>query len=270
MPGGGQYADRKAVIYSFRSSNVSLLVSTERFLSRAIAGASHEHVWCVRGTFTTRQNDPEGSATMRLPPDSTPRVSAPAFSYRYVFAVVVVGAVLALHPAPPRLVGAPLPEAHELVLSDQARRSLALEYRASPTELMGCMIGEVYGSVVRVQRIAPADVDPAESTPTRVRPRRTCEAAGWVGTVGTIHNHPGGERCFYYFPGTQVPSSDAQSFGLQAYPVDAILCGDSIVWINGASIERHVSLAERRVVRAPDPPPGNRLRAGSRVSLRGE
>ena len=161
-------------------------------------------------------------------------------------------------------------QTHVLVLSDQARRSLALEYRAFPTELMGCMIGEVHGSAVRVQRIAPADVDPAESTPTRVRSRRTCEDAGWVGTVGMIHNHPGGERCFYYFPGTQVPSSDAQSFGLQAYPVDAILCGDSLVWINRASIEQHLSLAERRVVRTTELPPGNRLRAGSRVSLRGE
>jgi len=184
---------------------------------------------------------------MKLPPHSTPRAFATAFRYRYAFAVVLVGAVLALHPAPPRLIGAPLPQAHALVLSDQARRSLALEYRAFPTELMDCMIGEVHGSAVRVQRIAPADVDPAESTPTRVRSRRTCEDAGWVGTVGMIHNHPGGERCFYNFPGTQVPSSDAQSFGMQPYPVDAILCGDSIVWINRASIERRFSLVERRV-----------------------
>ena len=193
------------------------------------------------------RNDPEGSTIMRLPPDSTPRVFATAFRYRYAFAAVLVGSVLALHPAPPRLIGAPFPQAHALVLSDEARRSLALQYRAFRTELMGCMIGEVHGSVVRVQRVAPADVDPAESTPTRVRPRRTCEDAGWVGTVGIIHNHPGGERCFYYFAGTQVPSSDAQSFGPQAYPVDAILCGDSLVWINRASIERRFSLVERRV-----------------------
>src|SRR5258708_22849213 len=183
-------------------------------------------------------NHPEGVTTRKVPPD--PAVCGPVATvarYRYVLAVGLVGAVLTLHPAPPRLIGAPLPQAHTLVLSDQARRFLALEYRAFPTELMGCMIGEARGGVVRVQRIAPADVDPAESTPTRVRPRRTCEDAGWVGTVGMIHNHPGGERCFYYFPGTQVPSSDAQSFALQAYAVDAILCRDNIVWINRASIE---------------------------------
>ena len=175
---------------------------------------------------------------MKHQPDSTPRAFATALRYRYALAVVVVGGVLlALRPAPPDLIGAPLPQAHALALSDQARRSLALEYRAFPTELMGCMIGEVHGSVVSVQRIAPVDVDPTESTSTRVWPRGTCEDAGWVGTVGMIHNHPGGERCFYYFPGTQVPSSDAQSFELQPYPVDAILCGDSIVWINRACCE---------------------------------
>jgi len=219
---------------------------------------------------TTARNDPEGSSTMKRPSDSTPRPFATGLRYRYALAVVLVGAVLALHPALPRLIGAPVPQTHVLVLSDQARRYLGLEYRMFPTELMGCMIGEVHGSVVRVQRIAPADVDPAESTPTRVRPRRTCEDAGWLGTVGMIHSHPGGERCFYYFPGTQVPSSDAQSFWLQAYPVDAILCGDSLVWINRGSIEQRLSLVERRVVRTPELPPGNRLRTGSRVSLRGE
>src|SRR6266566_3231048 len=219
---------------------------------------------------TTARNDPEGSSTMKRPSDSTPRPFATGLRYRYALAVVLVGAVLALHPALPRLIGAPVPQTHVLVLSDQARRYLGLEYRMFPTELMGCMIGEVHGSVVRVQRIAPADVDPAESTPTRVRPRRTCEDAGWLRTVGMIHSHPGGERCFYYFPGTQVPSSDAQSFGLQAYAVDAILCGDSLVWINRASMERHVSLVDGHVVRAPAQPPGNRLRAGSRMSRRGE
>ena len=82
-------------------------------------------------------------------------------------------------------------------------------------------------------------------TPTRNDPE------GSTTMKRMIHNHPGGDRCFYYFPGTQAPSSDAQSFGLQTYPVDAILCGDSIVWINRASIERHFSWVERRVVRAP-------------------
>src|SRR5258706_16472004 len=169
---------------------------------------------------------------MKLPPDSTPSAFTTAFRYRYAFAVLLVGSVLALHPAPPRLIGAPLPQAHALVLSDQARRSLALAYRAFPTELMGCMIGEVHGSVVRVQRIAPADVDPAESTPTRVRPRRTCEDAGWPGSVGMIDSHTRWRRCFYYFPGTHDAISVSQTFSLQAYVGVDMLCGRSIVCVH--------------------------------------
>src|SRR5436190_20856659 len=85
-----------------------------------------------------------------------------------------------------------------LILSEQARRYLALQYRSYPTEFMGCMIGEVRWSSVIVRRIAPADVEPGHSTATRVVPHQTCEDAGWVGTVGMIHSHPGGERCWYY------------------------------------------------------------------------
>ena len=68
---------------------------------------------------------------------------------------------------------------HVLVLSDQARRFLLLQYRAYPTEFMGCMVGAVRGNEVLVRRIAPADVDPAESKATHVVPKTTCEAAGW-------------------------------------------------------------------------------------------
>jgi hypothetical protein len=157
-----------------------------------------------------------------------------------------------------------------LVVSDQARRYLTLTYASLPTEFMGCMIGQVRGSVVFVQRIAPADVDPAHSTRTHVLPRQTCEAAGWNGTVGVIHSHPGGERCFYYFPGTQVPSSDAESFGRQPYPVDAIMCGDSIVWINRDRTQRQVRLAAGPTPVAADQRPGNRVHTGSLLAARGE
>ncbi len=179
-------------------------------------------------------------------------------------------ALLALHPAPAHPVRAEGEGARALVLSDQARRYLALQYHTSPTEFLGCMIGEVHSGTVVVRRIAPADVDPAEATPTHVVPRQTCEDAGWAGTVGMIHSHPGGERCFYYFPGTQVASSDAQSFGVQAYPVDAIMCGDSVVWIGRDRAERRLLLADRAAPPAPELPPGNRVHAGSRLATRGE
>ena len=131
--------------------------------------------------------------------------------------------------------------ARKLILSDQARRYLALQYRSYPTEFMGCMIGEAHGSAVVVRRIAPADVDPAQSAPTHVVPTTSCEQAGWAGTVGVIHSHPDGQHCWYYFPGTEVLSSDGQSFARQPYALDAIMCGDRVVWISRDMSERQLS-----------------------------
>src|SRR5205823_9060126 len=185
---------------------------------------------------------------------------------RAALGTVGVIALFALHLA---AAGATSMTARALALSDQARRYLTLAYR-SPTEFMGCMIGQVHGPVVFVQRIAPADVDPGHSTRTHVLPRQTCEEAGWTGTVGMIHSHPGGERCFYYFPGTQVASSDAESFARQPYPVDAIMCGDSIVWISRDKTQRQVRLAAGPIPIAADQRPGNRVRTGSLLLGRGE
>src|SRR5213595_2184191 len=168
---------------------------------------------------------------------------------RVVVATAGLMVLLALQPESVRLVEpaaaglAPSARAvRTLILSEQARRYLALQYRSYPTEFMGCMIGEVRWSSVIVRRIAPADVEPGHSTATRVVPHQTCEDAGWVGTVGMIHSHPGGERCWYYFPGTQVASSDGQSFAGQPYPVDAIMCGDHVVWINRDMAETQLKL----------------------------
>jgi hypothetical protein len=161
---------------------------------------------------------------------------------RAAVATAGLAALLALHIGAAGAAGAVSMTARALVVSDQARRYLRLAYGSYPTEFLGCMIGQVVGPVVFVQRIAPADVDSGHSTRTEVRPRQTCEEAGWPGTVGMIHSHPGGVRCFYYFPGTVVTSSDAESFARQPYPVDAIMCGDSIVWISRDHAQRQLSL----------------------------
>src|SRR5438046_5827246 len=135
---------------------------------------------------------------------------------RIVVAALGLTALLALQPESDRLVEsawarsggrtARAPIVRRLILSDQARRYLALQYRSYPTEFMGCMIGEARGSAVLVRRIAPADVEPSHSTATRVVPHQTCEDAGWSGTVGVLHSHPGGERCWYHLPTAQVAS----------------------------------------------------------------
>jgi len=155
--------------------------------------------------------------------------------------------------------------ARALILSDQARRYLSLQYRSYPTEFMGCMIGEIHGNAVIVRRIAPADVEPGHSTATRVVPEQTCEDAGWAGTVGMIHSHPDGQRCWYYFPGTRVASSDAHSFARQAYPVDAIMCGSRVVWLSRDMVQQQVRLSDPDGHPAPAPGPqrGNRVHAGA-------
>ena len=184
---------------------------------------------------------------------------------RVAVPAIGLAVLVALRPgqAPAHLAAATSPAASALVLSDQARRYLTLQYGAYSTEFMGCMIGDRSGTAVVVRRIAPADVDPAQSTRTHVLPRGTCEAAGWSGTVGVVHSHPGGVNCFYYFPGTRVASSDAQSFGLQSYPVDAIMCGDSVVWIGRDLVEHRLRLAQRRTASALELKPGNRVHEGS-------
>ncbi len=187
---------------------------------------------------------------------------------RAALAAAGLVALLALQPEPARVVAAASARAgahaRALVLSAQARRYLVLEYRSYPTEFMGCMIGEIHGNAVIVQRIAPADVEPAQSTTTHVIPKQTCEDAGWVGTVGMIHSHPTGERCYYFFPGTEVASSDAQSFARQPYAVDAIMCGDRVVWISRDMVEQQVPLVEHRAEPvAPGARRGNRVHAGS-------
>jgi len=171
---------------------------------------------------------------------------------RAAVSVVGIMTALALRPEPGRLVGATSVRARALVLSAQARRYLSLQYRSYLTEFMGCMIGTIRGDAVIVERIAPADVDPAQSTRTRVLPTQTCEDAGWAGTVGVIHSHPDGERCFYYFPGTQVATSDAASFARQPYPVDAIMCGGRVVWISRDLAGHELLLTEHRTPPTPD------------------
>lgn len=177
--------------------------------------------------------------------------------------------LLALQPEPAPLVeSAPARvggHARALILSDQARRYLVLQYQAVRTEFMGCMIGEIHGNAVIVRRIAPADVEPGQSTETRVIPTQTCEDAGWAGTVGVVHSHPDGERCWYFFPGTRVVTSDAHSFARQLYPVDAIMCGKRVVWLSRDMVQQQVllsdpgdqSAAPRRLQR------GNRVHAGA-------
>src|SRR5713101_4058580 len=72
-----------------------------------------------------------------------------------------------------------------------------------------------------------------------------------------IHSHPGGQRCFYYFPGTQVATSDGHSFALQPYPTQSCAAtgsyGSAATWWSSSS-------------RSGPPPHDPHQRAGAVVS----
>src|SRR2546425_7153493 len=91
------------------------------------------------------------------------RRSLLSLGVRIALLALGLAALLAARTASPRPLRASSGDAHVLVLSDQARRYLALQFRAFATEFMGCMIGDVRGAVVLVRRIAPADVEPTRS-----------------------------------------------------------------------------------------------------------
>jgi len=210
------------------------------------------------------------------------RLSGRALAVRFLAGLGGVTLLLGLEPERAHLTekaeARTAPVAHgaasAVVLSGQARRYLALQFKAYPTEFMGCMIGEQQGNSIVIRRIAPADVDSTQATATHVVPRISCEAAGWTGTIGMIHSHPGGKSCWYHFPGTQVATSDLQSFAQQPYPVDAIMCGDTIVWIGRDYRERRVALRANELILAPAAPKtvtrGNQVAAQASQSEGGQ
>jgi hypothetical protein len=74
--------------------------------------------------------------------------------------------------------------------------------------------------------------------------QRVAQLAGpATGLLALEMSLPDGTRCFYYFPGTEVASSDARSFTLRPYAVDATMCGDRIVWIGRDLVEQQQPLA---------------------------
>jgi hypothetical protein len=61
-----------------------------------------------------------------------------------------------------------------------------------------------------------------------------------------------------------VATSDAQSFGRQPYPVDAIMCGDRVVWISRDMAQQQVQLVDADAhAAAPPLQRGNPAHLGS-------
>jgi len=94
------------------------------------------------------------------------------------------------------------------------------------TEALACLVGHdsTVDRVVVVQ---------ADGNPTHIEPRSTCPDS----TIGYAHNHPGAVRCWYVFPGTSVPTSDAMAAQASPYRFDAIVCGPVLVWNARGAVE---------------------------------
>lgn len=114
-----------------------------------------------------------------------------------------------------------------LSLSGVARTSLQY-FTLSPVEQLGCLIGTVRGDTLVVDSVLPLKAE--QATRTVVTTVEECPA----GAIGRVHSHPDAKFCWYTFPGTAVPSSDAVSFRRSPYPVDAIVCGSKLVWVDRA------------------------------------
>jgi hypothetical protein len=111
-----------------------------------------------------------------------------------------------------------------MVVTPSAQATLTL-FALSPTERHGCLIGANDGATVWVDSVVVTP-DPT-ATRTRTVAREPCPPH----TLGRVHSHPGADRCWYLFPGTSVETSDAVAFRRGGYGIDAIVCGDRLVWM---------------------------------------
>lgn len=117
------------------------------------------------------------------------------------------------------------------VFTAAARAALATIDRPDRERFM-CMRGWRVGNLVVVASAEPG----RESGLTRYGrfylTEVTCPDS--AGVVGLAHNHPAGadgdRRCWYRFPGTDVPTSDLRSFRESKTELGVIVCGSRLVW----------------------------------------
>src|SRR5688572_27159772 len=79
------------------------------------------------------------------------------------------------------------PVVSRLELAPAARAGLAA-FADSPTERLGCLLGSLYGTTLRVDSVSATDDSAA--TATSVVARGPCPPQA----VGRVHSHPGAER----------------------------------------------------------------------------
>ena len=124
-------------------------------------------------------------------------------------------------------------------------KAQALEMAKQPGgEQVACMVGNfaVNGTVI-VHRLQAVAVD-SHYVGRRWVVLHDGACTDVEGSVGVIHSHPNAERCWYVFPGTSVQTGDAMSFLKQAWRVDAIACGESVVWVDRSLTQSVIPLSD--------------------------
>lgn len=109
----------------------------------------------------------------------------------------------------------------------------------SDNENLACMVGTVdQAGLAHIDSIVPQE--PERSGPNWIIPKDACKTV--KGTLGIVHSHPTQERCWYYFPGTAVETSDGNAANKSEFLIDGIACGPALVWINKKGLQQITSL----------------------------
>jgi hypothetical protein len=135
----------------------------------------------------------------------------------------------------------PNPVPTGLWISNTARTQLQNLPGDRTYEHLACMIGAIDHNVARIDSIVPVAVDSLHEAKLWVAHQNACVSMPNV--VGIVHSHPDTDRCWYKFPGTDVPTSDEYGAKSSPFPIDAISCdGKWLVWINKDGLEQRISL----------------------------
>lgn len=122
-----------------------------------------------------------------------------------------------------------------LIVAPGALDAFAAAAAADTAEHFACLLGRRVGNAFVVTGTRGTSVDYSLSTRYRVVRVQGCQA----GAIGFMHAHPDGDRCWYYFPTTVVPTSDANAASKSPYALDVIYCRGQLVWFH-AGVEHGV------------------------------
>lgn len=126
-------------------------------------------------------------------------------------------------------------------LSQTARAQLVSLPGDFRSENLACMVGSVNNATAKVDSLVEVPLDATEHGTNWISKPNACRSV--AGTIGIVHSHPDTMRCWYMFPRTNVPTSDARAARSSPFAIDAISCaGKTLVWVNKEGLQQIVEL----------------------------